>query len=362
MLKLFCVVVGVAGDAFPVNIEPNETVGDMKKKIKHEEMYQFPASELQLFLAKVPKEKHDMAWLSSRSEDVKKLKKGEKTPLIDILTEEDQELQAEDPLDDVLRGMDPPSLCQIHVLVMAPPQDSLRSHLTTLLSVLLCHVLTKAPTTPTDRNVDFKDDVCNFYGCYSPDESCVRCMLLNDAFPSELVVASHLFRCSNEDVSDVMMQITLSDIDDERNGLLLFKPLKYAFDHFQISFIRDDTDVFRLKVFDPSILATPIVDLKDRKGNKVLSTEQTQLLLSRISENPCRFNTQTTFGDVDDSALTFTGLERPFYRCLNLQARVARVMALEKKWIDASYDFQDFWSEVSLDDKMEMFHRSILNS
>ncbi len=159
-----------------------------------------------------------------------------------------------------------------------------------------------------------------------------------------------------------MMQI--SDIDDMRNGLLLFKPLKYAFDHFQISFIRDDTNAFRLKLFDPSIRDIPLVDLADRNGNKVFSAEQTRMLLSSVSlsKKPCRFNVTTTFGDVDGSALIFTGLERPFYRCLNLQARVARMVALQKKWIDASYDFQDFWSDVSLDDKMEMFHRSILNA
>ncbi|KAG3161418.1 hypothetical protein PI126_g6450 [Phytophthora idaei] len=81
-------------------------------------MYQFPADQLHLFLAKT----EGGGWLSSLTEDVKKLKKGEKTVFIEALTQEEQELQAEDPLEDVLYGMDPPSARQIHVLVVVPEQ------------------------------------------------------------------------------------------------------------------------------------------------------------------------------------------------------------------------------------------------
>ncbi|KAG3030196.1 hypothetical protein PC120_g3880 [Phytophthora cactorum] len=97
-ISLECAIVGQAG-TFDV------TTDDGKK-------------DLQLFLAK----KANGAWLSSPSEDVKKLKKGVKTALIKALTKEDQELQAEDPLEDVLIGMDPPSARQIHVLVVVPQQ------------------------------------------------------------------------------------------------------------------------------------------------------------------------------------------------------------------------------------------------
>ncbi|KAF4129148.1 hypothetical protein GN958_ATG21703 [Phytophthora infestans] len=159
-----------------------------------------------------------------------------------------------------------------------------------------------------------------------------------------------------------MMQIAY--IDDEKNGLLLFKPLEYALDYFQINFIHDDSNVFRLKLFDSSIKDTRIIDLKDRKGPDVLTTEQTGVLLDSVSraKKRCTFDVATTFGNLDGKPLVFTGLERSFYRCLNLQARVARMIALKKNRIDASYDFEDFWTEVSLDDKMEMFHRSIMTA
>ncbi|KAG3117823.1 hypothetical protein C6341_g27514, partial [Phytophthora cactorum] len=76
MVKLFCAIVGVAGSAFEVDIDEGQ----------------------KLFLAKTD----DGAWLSSLTEDVKKLKKGEKTVFIEALTQEEQELQAEDPLEGVL--------------------------------------------------------------------------------------------------------------------------------------------------------------------------------------------------------------------------------------------------------------------
>ncbi|CAK4307238.1 unnamed protein product, partial [Aphanomyces euteiches] len=48
MLTLFCVVVG-EGRPFPVDVAADATVGDLKKKIKEEKEYKFPADELQLY-------------------------------------------------------------------------------------------------------------------------------------------------------------------------------------------------------------------------------------------------------------------------------------------------------------------------
>ncbi|KAG3107366.1 hypothetical protein PI124_g13317, partial [Phytophthora idaei] len=82
-------------------------------------MYQFPADQLQLFLAKTD----DGAWLESDSEDVKKLKKGKRTVVIEALTSEEKELQGESGLQKVLAGMPKPSTDQIHVLVVVPKQE-----------------------------------------------------------------------------------------------------------------------------------------------------------------------------------------------------------------------------------------------
>jgi hypothetical protein len=59
-----------------------------------------------------------------------------------------------------------------------------------------------------------------------------------------------------------------------------------------------------------------------------------------------RFNLLTTFGDLDGQPLVFKSIKRPFKRCLNLQARLARNEAITKKWLNKEeYDFDDFWSE-----------------
>ncbi|KAG1697442.1 hypothetical protein DVH05_016316 [Phytophthora capsici] len=96
---LHCAIVGQTGSSFDVEIDDGEKVSKLKKAIKEENeddpvLKIVAAKNLQLFLAKVPREKQgevegteevkdevqdDMTWLYSRSEDVKKLKKGEKT-------------------------------------------------------------------------------------------------------------------------------------------------------------------------------------------------------------------------------------------------------------------------------------------
>ncbi|KAF4028016.1 HNH endonuclease [Phytophthora infestans] len=114
----------------------------------------------------------------------------------------------------------------------------------------------------------------------------LRCMLLNTALPSELVIASHLFRRKNEYLSRKLMGF--DSIDDVKNGLLLFKPLEHAFDHFQISFIYDKgSNEFRLKVFDPSLRRQRLITK--------LHPDQRDLVL----------NIQTTFGDVEGQPLVF---------------------------------------------------------
>ncbi|KAG6612482.1 Crinkler (CRN) family protein [Phytophthora cinnamomi] len=116
MVKLFCALVGVKGKAFSVTIDASESVDDLKDKIAEKQKYDFAASKLQLFLAK----NGDDTWLESSTDDVKKLKKGEKTALIEALTHEDNELDGEFGLEEVLEEMPEPKSKQIHVLVVVP--------------------------------------------------------------------------------------------------------------------------------------------------------------------------------------------------------------------------------------------------
>ncbi|KAF0686803.1 Aste57867_21400 [Aphanomyces stellatus] len=225
-----------------------------------------------------------------------------------------------------------------------------------LFLLMLPHVLMECPTTISSRNPHFKANLCDFYNCYRRKYKWIQCMLLGISFPASIVAGAHLFRRSNEYLSNCLMQI--SDIDDVRNGLLLFKPLEHAFDHFQISFIYDQRDdCFYLKLFDPSIANTPIINL-------MRDPNQMQVLMDAINraKKPCKFDPQTTFGDLDGMPLKLDKVNRPYNRCLNLQARLAYTKAMKNQVIDPGYNFNDFWSEGwSLEVKMSLFQQSIEN-
>ncbi|CAI5713526.1 unnamed protein product [Peronospora farinosa] len=118
MVTLFCIIVGTKESVFPVDIDKRQSVGHLKDAIKAKRMYQFPADELQLYPAKMVEGK----WLASSSDDVKQLKKGEKTHHVVELMKEDQKLQGEDYISDLLEGMEDPVGRQIHVLVVVPEE------------------------------------------------------------------------------------------------------------------------------------------------------------------------------------------------------------------------------------------------
>ncbi|OWY96594.1 Crinkler (CRN) [Phytophthora megakarya] len=119
MLKLFCAIVGVSGSSFHVDIDENETVGDLKDAIKDKKPLTITceADQLQLFLAKTT----DGAWLTEN--DVKKGVKDTSglTPLefanvplnLDDLSEEEVRVQL--TKDDFKAGNGP-----VHVLVAVP--------------------------------------------------------------------------------------------------------------------------------------------------------------------------------------------------------------------------------------------------
>ena len=94
-------------------------------------------------------------------------------------------------------------------------------------------------------------------------------MVLDKPFPKALVTVAHLSCRSYQYLAFPLMQI--QDIDNPKNGMLMFKPLEYAFDRFQISFIaEEDHTSFRLKSFDQSIENTQLIDfIKDPNQRQV---------------------------------------------------------------------------------------------
>lgn len=145
-----------------------------------------------------------------------------------------------------------------------------------------------------------------------------RYMALNQWFPSKLIVGSHLFRRKLDKMGEEYFNV--SNVDDPKNGLLLFKPIKVAFDKFQISIIKVEDD-FVLKIIDPNIKNLALVDLLDNdQMEKLIGLSKTKSDASNLSlinrlhkekfgseikkrkrENEIKktFDFRTTFGDLD---------------------------------------------------------------
>ncbi|KAL4145151.1 hypothetical protein PRNP1_012824 [Phytophthora ramorum] len=125
MVKLFCVIDGVAESSFPVDIDADQTVADLKKAIKAEnanDLKDVDAKNLQLFLAK--KDEGRGAWLTEA--DVKKadgltpLDAGGAPLNLVGLSKKDVKFQ-------VTRQHVMAKTTPVHVLVVVPKQENDRS-------------------------------------------------------------------------------------------------------------------------------------------------------------------------------------------------------------------------------------------
>ncbi|KAL7996290.1 putative HNH nuclease [Plasmopara halstedii] len=353
-MRVRCGVYG-EGSVFSVEIEGTAEVEALQEAIfdkqRYHERFSFPASALTLYLAK-----KDGAWLKSDATLKLFLKQGRQEDseyIVEMIP--NWKLNETEYFGDFQLGEK-----EIHILVELPKREYADSQLLELQESLLHHVLLDAPTSTSARSNHFKANLCATYDC-NMGSGKLRCMLLDTALPSELVIAFHLFRRKNEFLSEKLMGI--SNIDDVRNGLLLFKPLEHAFDHFQISFIYDQSsNEFRLKIFDQSVRPQRLFGKLDNTQRAILLQGQA-LPKNWRSRGPrlapgTVYDIQTTFGDLEGRALRFKSVKRPYKRCLNLQARLARKQAIEKQWIRPDEDdFQDFWSEgMSLAEKMKFYY------
>jgi hypothetical protein len=223
----------------------------------------------------------------------------------------------------------------------------------------------------TERKEDFKKNLKDAYLCHGgkKQRGKTRCMLLDCYLPSAIVTAAHIFRRSNEHIAQDLLGI--ENVDDVKNGLLLFKPLEKAFDKFQIGFVYNDSDdTFRMKIFnnDPLFRNSLLIDfippsvvLNDMK------LDLTSLATGwRCSEIPVlapgtNYNLLTKFSDLEGACLSFKNLNRPFKRCLSLQARIAHTEAIRNGTMEpAGYVFNDYWSEgLKVDEKINLYFMSM---
>jgi hypothetical protein len=179
-------------------------------------------------------------------------------------------------------------------------------------------------------------------------------MLLDCYLPSAIVTAAHIFRRSNAHISQYLLG--LANIDDVKNGLLLFKPLEKAFDMFQIGFVYNDSDdTFRMKIFNNNLVfrnlllidfISPSVVLNDMKLDLAALPTDWRNSKTPVFAPGTNYNLLTKFSDLEGTCLSFKNLNRPYKRCLSLQGRIAYTEAINNGTMEPpDYVFKDYWSE-----------------
>jgi HNH endonuclease len=67
-----------------------------------------------------------------------------------------------------------------------------------------------------------------------------------------------------------MQHLEITNVDDARNGVLMFKPIERAFDHGQLYFAYDiSTHQYKLHVLDADLLDKKLLDMPNRRTPQV---------------------------------------------------------------------------------------------
>ena len=166
-----------------------------------------------------------------------------------------------------------------------------------------------------------------------------RCFLLGVELPRKVVIGAHLFKHEWADLAKPLLDI--DSIDDARNGLLLYKPLEWAFDTGRLAFVWDRvTQSFVAHVLDPDVRELSL----HQKAAELLSSD-----VSDVAQHHKLLGHQTTFGSIHGTSLQLPDGFMPWRRCLCFHALVTRRAAVRAGWIadESGFHFEEFWSEGS---------------
>jgi hypothetical protein len=140
--------------------------------------------------------------------------------------------------------------------------------------------------------------------------------------PEKTVVASHIFQ--HKWRNELSRFTTLRDVNDVRNGLLLYKPVEWAFDRAKLCVeVKQPYGEMTFRLFDSALRNVKLADmarqLRDRNGSGNHPFDEEKEL-------------HTTFGDLDGAPLQFPdwATMRPSKRLLGLHAIAAQWTAQDK--------------------------------
>jgi hypothetical protein len=174
-----------------------------------------------------------------------------------------------------------------------------------------------------DEQIDFKNNLIIYYNCGGINTEQIKCMILNKFFDRTLVRAAHIWKSATKGVGLPEFGLKESDINNERNGLLLYESIEKAFDHKQLCFIYNPFSGY-LHV-------------------KILCINLKNMFIIDDSQLRMNLNETRKFNDIDGYILILPKDIYPYRRLLNWHARCAYKTAKLNKWIDDNENFEDFF-------------------
>ena len=172
------------------------------------------------------------------------------------------------------------------------------------------------------EQADFKENLINYYQHQHPsDPNLLRCMVLDDFFPRNLVIASHIWKYSTNGRGLDEFGLLEENLSSARNGILMCRKIEEAFDIKRLCFLVDriNTNNLVLKVLDP-------------------------ILLSSTSPEVIPGYSPLTFRDVDGYSLKHPVKNIPFRRILDFHAKLSYKNAINLRWLAPNSTFDDFFN------------------
>ncbi|EFJ40379.1 hypothetical protein VOLCADRAFT_108168 [Volvox carteri f. nagariensis] len=205
---------------------------------------------------------------------------------------------------------------------------------------------TASKASTSRKGDDFKKKLEKFYENTPDEEMKLRCMLLDIKLPKTLVTGAHLFKYCWHGHINTLLGLKPREINNPRNGLLLFKPLEYAYDDSRFAINckdGDDGPVFFMVLLDTGLKHVKVWDFAVHHNlTKGYSVEQLDPKVSTI-----------TFGDLDGTELVLSNKHHhPYKRSLAFQAMMATERAVEEEWQPANRPPMEILSCISLEAKV----------
>jgi HNH endonuclease len=170
-----------------------------------------------------------------------------------------------------------------------------------------------ASKSRSEVQVDFKTRLKTEYN--QPDKGNLFDMATGECLPHSVVVAAHIFQHNWR--GKLSKYTSLTDINDVRNGLLLYKPVEWAFDRAKMCVEVDTEGYMTFRLLDTDLAHIELADMacnlrdKAKRGSRRLPEEE---------------DLRMTFGDLNGQPLQFPSgvIMRPSKRLLGLHAVVSQ--------------------------------------